>query len=116
MSMVRLGAFLMFTAVIFGSFGAHGLKQRLGADAIKIYDTGVFYHFVHGLAVLALAAAAAALKSPKLASTGWIFALGTVVFSGSLYALALGAPSVAGMIAPVGGLLLLLGWLCVIFA
>ncbi len=116
MSAVRLGAVTLLMAVVLGAFGAHGLKARVAADAMKIYETGVFYHFVHGLAILILGFAAAPLKNPKLENASWVFALGILVFSGSLYGLALGGPRALGMITPVGGIIFILGWLLVAFA
>ena len=90
-----------------GAFGAHALKARLGVEALSVWQTAVQYHFWHALALLAV---------PQLVGVwakvgGWLFTAGILVFSGSLYALALGAPSAIGAITPVGGLALILGWL-----
>jgi uncharacterized membrane protein YgdD (TMEM256/DUF423 family) len=79
----------------------------LSADALAIWQTAVQYHFWHALALLA---------TPQLAGTwarsaGWLFVAGVLVFSGSLYALALGAPRMLGMLTPIGGIALILGWL-----
>lgn len=93
-----------------GAFGAHALRARLGAEAIAAWQTAVQYHFWHALAVLAVALALPHLNGPWLKASGWLFVAGTCVFSGSLYALALGAPRALGMVTPVGGLALILGW------
>ncbi|HXU42714.1 MAG TPA: DUF423 domain-containing protein [Burkholderiales bacterium] len=90
-----------------GAFGAHALKTRLDGEALSVWQTAVQYHFWHALALLA---------TPRLASVwakaaGWLFVAGVLAFSGSLYALALGAPHALGMVTPLGGLALILGWL-----
>ena len=91
-----------------GAFGAHALKARLSAEALSVWQTAVQYHFWHVLALLAVALAG---TGPWFKVAGWLFVAGILVFSGSLYALALGAPRALGMIAPVGGLALILGWI-----
>ena len=93
--------------MVLGAFGAHALKARLGAEALSVWQTAVQYHFWHALALLAV---------PRLAAVwakvaGWLFVAGILTFSGSLYALALGAPHPIGMITPIGGLALILGWI-----
>jgi uncharacterized membrane protein YgdD (TMEM256/DUF423 family) len=110
----RLAAVLGFLGVALGAFGAHGLKGHLAAGdpefAVKALDwwrTGVLYHLVHAVAVLALGGTDA--TRPPGAS-GWAFTAGIVVFSGSLYAMALGAPTWFGAITPLGGLAFLAGW------
>ena len=93
--------------MVLGAFGAHALKERLGAEALSVWQTAVQYHFWHALALLAVAQ----LAGTWARASGWLFAAGVVVFSGSLYALALGAPPIMGMITPLGGVALILGWL-----
>jgi uncharacterized membrane protein YgdD (TMEM256/DUF423 family) len=92
--------------VVLGAFGAHALKQRLGADALQLWNTAVQYHFWHALALLAVALAGA---GPWFKAAGWLFVVGVLLFSGSLYALAFGAP--LGIVTPLGGLALILGWI-----
>jgi uncharacterized membrane protein YgdD (TMEM256/DUF423 family) len=98
--------------VVLGAFGAHALKARLSPELLAVYQTAVQYHFWHALALVAVA-----LASPHLAggawlqAAGWLFLAGILLFSGSLYALALGAPSSFGVIAPMGGLCFILAWL-----
>jgi uncharacterized membrane protein YgdD (TMEM256/DUF423 family) len=105
---IRLGATLGFLGVALGAFGAHGLKDRLGPGMLDVYQTGVLYHLIHALAVLAVGLGAPRLARPRAVAT--LFALGVVVFSGSLYALALTGVTTLGAITPIGGLLFMAGW------
>lgn len=97
--------------VIAGAFGAHALKAALGADRIALWQTAVDYQIWHALALLALAALAPGLGARPLRLAGALFAIGIVLFSGSLYLLALGAPRPLGLLTPFGGLALIGGWL-----
>jgi uncharacterized membrane protein YgdD (TMEM256/DUF423 family) len=92
---------------VLGAFGAHALKARLGAEALSVWQTAVQYHFWHALALLAVPQLAGAWAK----AAAWLFIAGVLVFSGSLYALALGAPRELGLITPIGGAALILGWL-----
>lgn len=108
---VRLGAVLGGLAVAVGAFGAHGLKTRVSAELLDIFEVGVRYHMYHALAILALGVAAPALwnsKWARLACLGWTF--GVVVFSGSLYLLTLTGMRWLGAITPIGGVALIAGW------
>lgn len=101
-----------FLAVIIGAFGAHGLKEKIDGSLLAAYQTGVQYHFYHTLA-LALVGVLL-MKAPHSALliwSGWAFVVGIVLFSGSLYGLALGAPRWFGPITPVGGLSFMIGWI-----
>ena len=102
-----------FIAVAAGAFGAHGLRNIVGAEALTIYETAVRYHMYHALALLAVAALAAARPSRAATASGWCLVLGTLIFSGTLYAMALGNMRWRwlGAITPIGGLLFLAGWL-----
>ncbi len=114
---LALGALLAAAAVILGAFGAHGLRARLSADALAIYQTGVQYHFWHALGVLAVGIIGLHLpESGWLRLAGVLLALGVVLFSGSLYALALGGAKALGAIAPFGGLAFILGWIALAIA
>ncbi len=104
-------------AVGLGAFGAHGLKTALeAAGHVDLWRTAAHYQFVHALALLGLAALLAhgGLRGP-FAVSACLWIAGTCLFSGSLYALALGAPSIVGAITPIGGLCFLAGWLCLCF-
>lgn len=113
-----LGGTLGLTGVALGAFGAHGLKSALSgladaADRLGFWETGARYHLIHAVAVLALSALPASRLSHAAAGC---FAGGVAIFSGSLYAMALGAPRWFGAITPLGGLSLLAGWALVIAA
>ncbi|MBB6520433.1 DUF423 domain-containing protein [Pseudoteredinibacter isoporae] len=97
-------------AAILGAYGAHGLKPELSEKLWSAYSTANQYHFYHTLALLALAAFASVRHWPKLVWVAWGWQLGIVLFSGSIYALALGAPSWVGPITPLGGLTLMSAW------
>ena len=96
------------SAVLLGAFGAHALKHVLDTAQHELWHTAVQYHFWHALA-LAVAVVSRAGKARRVAM--WGFALGIVMFSGSLYALALGAPRWVGIVTPFGGVAFMLGWL-----
>jgi uncharacterized membrane protein YgdD (TMEM256/DUF423 family) len=99
---------LGFSAVALGAFGAHGLRGRLTPPLLEIYRTGAFYHLLHAVAALAVALGSDRLRRGRLILG--LFAAGVVVFSGSLYALALTGAGVLGAVTPVGGLMLLAAW------
>ncbi|QKE65430.1 DUF423 domain-containing protein [Aquipseudomonas campi] len=107
-----LAAFAGFTGVALGAFAAHGLKARLSAEYLAVFQTGVHYQLVHALALFGVALLAAHLPGRLLAAAGSLFALGILLFSGSLYALTLSGIGKLGMITPLGGLAFLGGWLC----
>jgi uncharacterized membrane protein YgdD (TMEM256/DUF423 family) len=96
------------SAVILGAFGAHALRDVLDARGTELWHTAVSYHFWHALA-LAFAVMAAKGRAARVAVVAYV--IGIVVFSGSLYALALGAPRWFGAITPVGGLAFIVGWI-----
>ena len=103
------GAGLAFCGVACGAFGAHALADRLDARMLEIWKTGVFYQLIHALALVALNE-----RLPK--KTGIAFILGTFLFSGSLYALALSGVRIFGAITPLGGVAFLCGWLILAFS
>jgi uncharacterized membrane protein YgdD (TMEM256/DUF423 family) len=110
------------TGVILGAFGAHALRSQLADNATAVWQTAVQYHLVHALALLGVGLwlrFADPLHPPiqwPLAVAGWSFAAGVVLFSGSLYALALGGPRVLGPVTPLGGLAFISGWLALAWA
>ena len=105
------GAALCGLGVLLGAFGAHGLRERLTPEMLAVFETGVRYHLVHGLAVMAVALAAARWPSALITSAGWLFVAGIVIFSGSLYVLSITGIRWLGAITPVGGLCFTVGWL-----
>jgi uncharacterized membrane protein YgdD (TMEM256/DUF423 family) len=108
-----IGALLGFLGVMFGAFGAHALRSRLSPEMLTVFETGVRYQMYHAFAVLIVAAAIGHLGSSRLLlMSGWSFTAGVVLFSGSLYVLALSGVGILGAITPLGGLLFLFGWAC----
>jgi len=102
-------ALLGAAGVALGAFGAHGLRARLDARALELWETAVRYHLIHVAALLAIALSPLAAS---LRTAGWLFVLGIVLFSGSLYGLALGGPArLLGPVTPLGGLAFIAGWL-----
>lgn len=106
-----LAALSGFIAVAAGAFGAHALKTRLAADLLAVFDTAVRYQMFHVVGLIAAAWLAARSPGPAVLASGWCFVAGTVLFSGSLYALALTGTRWLGAITPFGGVLFLAGWL-----
>ena len=104
------------SAVALGAFGAHALQGRLDEAALRVWHTAVEYQFWHALALLGVCALAPAHEWRAWRAAGIAFVAGTLIFSGSLYALALGAPRWFGMITPFGGLALIGGWVLLGFA
>ena len=100
-----------FLAVALGAFAAHGLQPRLDAQALAWIDTGLRYQMFHALALLGVALLSRDAASLTLQLAGWGFTLGTLIFCGLLYAMALGAPRYLGATVPLGGLSFLGGWL-----
>ncbi len=107
-----LGSVSGFFGVALGAFAAHALKGRVAADLLAIFETGVRYQMYHALALLAVAWAGTRWPGTWVNVAGWLFVIGTLVFSGSLYALSLSGVRGLGAITPLGGLALLGGWLC----
>lgn len=106
-----LGAINGFLAVGLGAFGAHGLRQRLDASMLDVFRTGVDYHAMHSLALLAVGLLLVQLpQSLPLKWAGWAFVGGILLFSGSLYALSITGIRGLGAITPFGGILFLSGW------
>jgi uncharacterized membrane protein YgdD (TMEM256/DUF423 family) len=104
--LVTAGAMLGGVAVVLGAFGAHALKTRLAADALDWWRTAVEYQMWHALAVLALGLPGRGwTRLPA-----WLFVAGALVFAGTLYAMALGAPRWLGAVTPLGGLAMICGW------
>jgi len=107
-----LGAVIAGLAVAFGAFGAHGLRNVLGAQDQVTFETAVRYQMYHGLALMAVAWAIARWPGSGTApAAGWAFLVGIVVFSGSLYVLVLAGQRWLGAVTPLGGVAFLIGWL-----
>ena len=111
MKEVRIAATMGFIAVILGAFGAHGLKTLLAQnETTAIWEKAVFYHFIHAVMLFVLAE-----RKPFPALAWWSFLTGIVIFSGSLYLLAVTNVRWLGAVTPIGGLAFLLGWARLIF-
>ena len=103
-----------FLGIALGAFGAHGLKDSLSPEIMAIYQTGVLYHLIHSAALLAILCAPEVLWAtpwPKRIAIAWL--TGILIFSGSLYALAISGIKVLGAITPIGGIAFLIGWFMV---
>ena len=111
-----LGCLSGFLGVALGAFGAHALKARLDAELLATFEVGVRYQMVHALALLAVGWACTRWPGTLVNASGWLFVAGSVIFSGSLYALSLSGVRWLGAITPIGGVGLLAGWLCLAWA
>lgn len=108
---LRLGAILGGLAVACGAFAAHGLEKTLNARGLDLFETAARYQMYHALALVAVGLLAGSRRPGReLVLAGWAFFAGTLLFSGSLYALALSEARWLGAITPFGGILFLVGW------
>ncbi|HSX91062.1 MAG TPA: DUF423 domain-containing protein [Pseudomonas sp.] len=107
-----LSAFAGFTGVALGAFAAHGLKSKLSADYLAVFQTGTHYQLIHALALFGVGLLALHAPGRLVNLAGGLFALGILLFSGSLYLLTLSGVSKLGIVTPFGGLAFLGGWLC----
>jgi uncharacterized membrane protein YgdD (TMEM256/DUF423 family) len=105
-----LGAASAAIGVAAGAFGAHALESRISTDLLAVYETGVRYELMHALGLLVIGMAAERWPGVGWERAGWLFVIGTVLFSGSLYVLALTGLRWPGVVTPLGGLCLLAGW------
>ena len=111
-----IGSLSAFVGVALGAFAAHALKSRLNAELLATFEVGVRYQMYHAFALLAVGWACTRWPGAVLNTSGWLFVAGTLIFSGSLYALSLSEMRWLGAITPVGGIALLAGWLCLAWA
>ena len=107
-----LGALSAFLSVAAGAFGAHALRTRLSPELLAAFETAAQYQMYHALGLLAVAWASTRWPGPMVSWAGWLFVVGTVLFSGSLYPLALTGTRWLGAITPLGGAAFLGGWVC----
>ncbi|CAM4042319.1 MULTISPECIES: DUF423 domain-containing protein [Pseudomonadaceae] len=107
-----LSAFAGFTGVALGAFAAHGLKQRLTPEYLAVFQTGTHYQLIHALALFGVGLLALQMPGRLVNLAGGAFALGILLFSGSLYLLTLSGIGKLGIITPFGGVAFLIGWLC----
>ena len=106
-----VGAVFGALGVVAGAFGAHGLKAWVSPELLAVFETGVRYHLIHALALLAVAWASTRWASAAIRAAGWLFVAGILVFSGSLYVLTLTGIRALGAITPFGGVAFIAGWL-----
>ena len=106
-----LGSVSAFVAVAAGALGAHTLRGRLSPEMLAVFETAVRYQIYHALALLGVAWASTRWSGSIVSAAGWLFVAGTVIFSGSLYALSLSGVRWLGALTPLGGLAFLAGWL-----
>jgi uncharacterized membrane protein YgdD (TMEM256/DUF423 family) len=111
-----IGALMGGVGVAVGAFGAHGLRGRLTPEMLAIFETGVRYQLYHALAIVLVAAVMPRLDGRAVVVAGWGFLTGIVIFSGSLYALALSGVTTLGAVTPIGGLAFLIGWAALAYA
>ena len=111
-----IGCLSAAVAVTLGAFGAHGLRGRLVPDMLMTFEIGVRYQMYHALALLAVGLALSRWPSSTLTLAAWLFVAGTLVFSGSLYALALTGQRWLGAVTPLGGAAFIAGWLALAWA
>lgn len=115
-SLVITAALCLMAGVGAGAFGAHALKRVLSTDMLQVWQTAVLYQLIHGLGILAIAALAARFGSPLLSWSGSIMFAGIILFSGSLYVLALSGTKWLGAVTPLGGVLFIIAWALVALA
>ncbi len=111
-----IGALMAGVGVGLGAFGAHGLRGRISPEMLAVFETGIRYHMYHALALLATAALMPRIDGRAVIIAGWSFITGILIFSGSLYALALTGVTTLGAITPIGGVAFLVGWIALLVA
>ena len=114
---IKLGAILAGLSVLFGAFGAHSLKSRLTEKSLDTFHTAQFYQFMHSIALVLVGFLILKLgENARINKAGWFFTAGIVLFSGSLYGLALGGPRFLGPLTPLGGLCFMTGLFLLAFS
>ena len=109
------GSIFASLSIIFGAFGAHALKDQLSAYSLAVYEKAVLYQMFHSLGILLLTAIAKNMDILDFSSAIWCFIVGIILFSGSLYILAMTNVKWVGMITPIGGTFFIIGWFLVLF-
>ena len=111
----KIASVFMFFGVVLGAFGSHALKAKLSDYSLDVYKTAVMYHFIHALGLFIVAWLSMTVADPKINIAGIFMVIGIILFSGSLYALALTGHKWLGAIAPLGGVSFLIAWSLLIF-
>jgi uncharacterized membrane protein YgdD (TMEM256/DUF423 family) len=115
-TILMTASLLLALAVALGAFGAHGLKSKLSTDMLQVYKTGVEYHFYHALGLLFIGILAASYPSELLKWSAILLTAGIILFSGSLYTLAVSGIKWLGAVTPVGGISFIAGWVLLFLA
>jgi uncharacterized membrane protein YgdD (TMEM256/DUF423 family) len=110
-AILAIAGVLLALGTVFGAMGVHALRPRFSPDELRIYSTAVEYHFYNALGLLGVGAVVRTLDSPLLTWAAGLVVAGVLLFCGSLYAIALGAPRSLGMVPPFGGVALIAGWI-----
>ena len=105
------GSLFSMLSVVFGAFGAHYLKNTLNDYSLSVFQTGVLYQFFHSVGILVLVLLSKSIDNLNLDLSIWFFTLGIILFSGSLYLLAITGLKWLGAITPIGGMFFILGWM-----
>jgi uncharacterized membrane protein YgdD (TMEM256/DUF423 family) len=113
---LSIGALSAGVSVAAGAFGAHALKERVEPRLLEVFETGARYQMYHALALIAVAWVASRAPSALTNWAGWLFVVGTVLFSGSLYVMTFTGIRALGAITPLGGVCFIAGWLCLALA
>ena len=117
MNFLKIAAISAAIAIALGAFGSHALNDRLVAEGmLEAWKTAVLYHLVHSVALFSLAFRSGGIQSRQSTIAAWTWLAGILLFSGSLYGLALGGPSILGPVTPLGGLSLIVGWVALAFS
>jgi uncharacterized membrane protein YgdD (TMEM256/DUF423 family) len=111
--LLAIGGILAGLGVAAGAFATHGLKHGLAPDMLEAFQTGAHYQLLHAIAIVAVAGAMSHFHRSRLRAACWLFIAGIVLFSGSLYVLALTGNAAFGMVTPLGGIAFLAGWVMV---
>lgn len=115
-TILMLASVFLTLAVAIGAFGAHGLKSHLSTEMLQTYKTGVEYHFYHALGLLLVGVLAVSMPSVYLKWSAILLSVGIILFSGSLYVLAISGIKWLGAVTPLGGLSFIAGWVLLFIA
>ena len=107
---IAIGAVSAAISVAAGAFGAHGLRGKISDDMLTVFETGAKYQMYHALGLILIGVVLMHKPISALNTAGWLMAVGTLLFSGSLYGLALGGPKILGPITPLGGTAFMVAW------
>ena len=105
-----MGCALSGSGVALGAFGAHGLRKLLSSEMLSVYQTGVLYQLIHGIALLVVGLIWRQFGGSLVSSAGWFLFTGTLLFSGSLYILSMTSVRYVGLLTPLGGVAFIIGW------